>query len=236
MGSAKEQTAVPTWFFRGWGEVRFLGLFEQIHARYSYNRRLHALSDRLAEVIPTNASVLDVGCGDGELSHLIMQKRPDVRITGIDVLLRPKSKIPVMVYDGQSFPASANEFDAVMFNDVLHHTEDPSSLLREAARVARSAIILKDHTLNGFLAGPTLRFMDWIGNARHGVVLPYNYWPKQKWLDELASLELAIDKWHADLKLYPNWADWMFGRSLHFVAKLDLPAATQRNKASEVSH
>lgn len=221
MSSAKEQTA--TGFFGVWENVRFLGVVEQIHARYSYNRRLQKLSDHLAEVIPANATVLDVGCGDGELSSLIMQKRPDVKITGIDVLLRPHSRIPVMLYDGQNFPAAANEYDAVMFNDVLHHTEDPLSLLKEASRVARHSIILKDHTLNGFLAGPTLRFMDWIGNARHGVVLPYNYWPKQKWVDGFSSLNFSVDKWTADLKLYPSWADWMFGRTLHFVARLGLP-------------
>lgn len=229
MSSVKKQTAVATGFLPGWEDMRFLGVFEQIHARYSYNRRLQVLSDHLAKIIPADATVLDVGCGDGELSSLIMQRRPDVRITGIDVLLRPHSKIPVMLYDGQNFPATANEFDAVMFNDVLHHTEDPLSLLKEAARVANSAIILKDHTLNGFLAGPTLSFMDWIGNARHGVVLPYNYWPKQKWIDGFASLNFSIDEWKADLKLYPSWADWIFGRSLHFVAKLGLPATTKQD-------
>ena len=233
MNSLKDQTADATGFFRIREDVRIFGVFEQIHARYSYSRRLRVLSDHLAEIIPENASVLDVGCGDGELSGLVMQKRPDVRIAGIDVLLRPHSKIPVTLYDGQNFPASADEFDVVMFNDVLHHTEDPLSLLIEAARVAKSAIILKDHTLNGFLAGPTLRFMDWIGNARHGVVLPYNYWPKQKWMDGFASLNFSIAEWKADLKLYPSWANWIFGRSLHFVAKLSLPAA---NVHSEANH
>ena len=231
MNSLKDQTADATGFFRILGDVRIFGVFEQVHARYSYDRRLRVLSDHLAEIIPENASVLDVGCGDGELASLIMRNRPDVRIAGIDVLPRPNTKIPVSLYDGQNFPASTDEFDVVMFNDVLHHTEDPLSLLREAARVAKSAIVLKDHTLNGFLAGPTLKFMDWIGNARHGVVLPYNYWPRQKWMDGLASLNFSIDEWKADLKLYPKWADWVFGRSLHFVAKLSLPTTTQQDKA-----
>ena len=62
-----------------------------------------------------------------------------------------------------------------MFVDVLHHTEDPMALLGEAVRVARKTIVVKDHTLNGFLAGPTLHFLDRVGNARHDVALPYNY-------------------------------------------------------------
>jgi hypothetical protein len=37
-------------------------------------------------------------------------------------------------------------------------------LLREAARVAREAVVIKDHTKNGLAADATLRFMDRIGN------------------------------------------------------------------------
>jgi hypothetical protein len=68
-----------------------------------------------------------------------------------------------------------------MFVDVLHHTQDPMVLLREAVQVARKAIVIKDHTLNGFMAGLTLRLLDWVGNARHGVALPYTYRPQQRW-------------------------------------------------------
>ncbi len=203
-----------------------MGIFELIHSRYSYYRRLDKLSNHLAEVIPVQARVLDVGCGDGHLAYLIMQKSPTVKITGIDVMLRPNPRIPITLYDGQTIPAGAKEFEAVMFNDVLHHTVDPLSMLMEAARVAKSAIILKDHTLDGFLAHPTLKFMDRIGNARHGVVLPYNYWPKQKWLEGFGSLKLSLEEWKDDLKLYPTWADWIFGRSLHFVARLGIPASS----------
>ena len=55
-----------------------------------------------------------------------------------------------------------------MFVDVLHHTDDPMVLLREAGRVASGFVLIKDHTQNGILAGRRLRFMDWVGNARHG--------------------------------------------------------------------
>ena len=46
-----------------------------------------------------------------------------------------------------------------MFVDVLHLTDDPVLLLREAARVARNTIVIKDHTLDGFAAAATVRFM-----------------------------------------------------------------------------
>ena len=200
-------------------------LSERIHGGYVHNRRVRVLSHHLAELIPQGARVLDVGCGEGLLAHLIMQKRPDVEIKGIDVLVRNETHIPVDGFDGNRIPYSDASLDVVMFVDVLHHTEDPMILLREGVRVARKAIVIKDHTLNGLLAGPTLRYMDWVGNARHGVELPYNYWPRQRWFEVCETMGLKNRVWKADLELYPWPVDWIFGRSLHFIARLDLNRA-----------
>ena len=56
---------------------------ERIHGGYVYRRRVSVLSERLAELLPPGARVLDVGCGDGMIDRLIMQRRPDVEIVKI---------------------------------------------------------------------------------------------------------------------------------------------------------
>src|SRR3954451_10064113 len=137
-----------------------MSLIEQVHETYVFGRRVRKLAEHLAAVLPANARVLDVGCGDGSLDRLIMERRPDVTIEGIDVLVRPHTHIPVTRFDGQVIPHDDGSFDAVMFVDVLHHTDDPLVLLREAARVAIQALVLKDHTADGLLAHSTLAFMD----------------------------------------------------------------------------
>lgn len=195
-------------------------LVNQIHENMVYGRRANVLANSIRRLIPLGARVLDVGCGDGLISKLIVSGRPDLEIEGVDVLLRPTSHIPVRQYDGEHLPYSDNSFDVVTFTDVLHHTDDPSSIIAEANRVAGRALIIKDHTRNGLLAGPTLHFMDWVGNARHGVAIPANYWPRQKWHDEFARLGLSVSHWTQDIALYPWWADWVFGRSLHFIVEL----------------
>jgi SAM-dependent methyltransferase len=197
-------------------------LIEHIHGSYVYNRRVEVLSSHLAGLLPPNALTLDVGCGDGLVAHLIKQKRSDIDLRGIDVIARKQTHIPVETFDGQAIPYGDATFDAVMFIDVLHHAQDPMRLLHEAVRTTRKAIVIKDHTLNGCLAGPTLRFLDWVGNARHGVALPYNYWPEKRWFEAFAACSLTIRVWISALHLYPRPANWLFDRSLHFIARLDL--------------
>src|SRR5690349_13901632 len=74
-----------------------------------------------------------------------------------------------------------NTVDVVSFVDVLHQTSDARILLREAARVSRRYIVIKDHLREGPFAKATLQAMDWIGNYGHDVVLPYNYLSEQEW-------------------------------------------------------
>ena len=199
-----------------------MSLIEQIHAGYIQQKRLDGLVRHLKEVMPENASVLDVGCGDGRLSALLREKRPDLVVEGIDVLQRDKTWFPVRQFDGRTIPANAVSVDVVMFIDVLHHTDDPYTLLREAIRVARKSIIIKDHLINGFLAEPTLRFMDRIGNARYGVASPGNYWHQSQWDEAFQTLALTPVDWLEKLELYPKVVDMWFGRSLHFLARLEV--------------
>jgi SAM-dependent methyltransferase len=197
-----------------------MSVVETIHGRYIHDRRSRILSRRLADIIPENFSVLDVGCGDGFLTQLISQVRPDISLMGSDVLVRDRTHIPVNEYDGRTIPYDDASFDGVMFLDVLHHSTDPLSMLREGLRVARKSIVIKDHLCEGLFADLTLRVMDRVGNARHGVSPPYNYWPKQRWIEAFDALGLRIEGWTTQLGIYPWPASWVFDRSLHFIARL----------------
>lgn len=195
-------------------------VIDRIHEGYVHSRRVGVLSELIAPLLPHSGRVLDVGCGDGRISRTIQDKRNGLAVEGIDVLQRPNALIPVKAFDGRHLPYEDNSFDAVIFVDVLHHTDDPAQLLQEAARVSSRLVVLKDHRRNGFLADSTLHFMDWVGNARHGVSIPANYWPEERWRETFAKLNLTLVHWTDEVPLYPRWASWAFGRSLHFVASL----------------
>jgi len=197
-----------------------MSLLGELHERFVFGRRINVLASSIAELLPEEARVLDVGCGDGQIDLLITQKKPGVSISGTDVLVRPEAHIPTIPFDGSRLPFEDKSFDAVMFVDVLHHTEDPRVLLREASRVSRGFIVIKDHLKKGFLDHQILKLMDYVGNAYHGVVLPYNYWTEKQWRLAFESLGLEVDAWNASIGLYPWPASLVFGRSLHFVARM----------------
>ncbi|ADV63682.1 Methyltransferase type 11 [Isosphaera pallida ATCC 43644] len=200
--------------------TKFNPLF-RIHDGYVLGRRARRLAELLAEVLPERTEVLDVGCGDGKIAAAIMRSRADVTITGLEVLVRPDAAIPMSVFDGRSLPYSDQSFDVVMFVDVLHHADDATALLREAVRVARCAVVIKDHRCESRMDNWTLRFMDYVGNARYGVALPYNYWSMDQWNAAFNEVGLRVSSWRSELGLYPAPASWVFGRSLHFLGVLE---------------
>jgi len=195
-------------------------IIETVHGSFVHTRRVETLAAHVSDLLPRGLSVLDVGCGDGLLAAHVTKRRPDLQISGIDVLVRGSTHIPVRAFDGTTIPFPSRSIDAVVFVDVLHHTVDPLVLLREAVRVSRGIVILKDHTRDGFLAGPTLRVMDWVGNARHGVALPYNYLSRQEWEAIFGQVGIKAQSWRENLALYPFPANLLFDRGLHFVALL----------------
>ena len=190
-----------------------------VHRRVVFSRRVRVLAEAIANFLPQGSRVLDVGAGSGEIAAAILARRPDLSIEGCDVYVRPETHIPVREFDGRSLPFQDESFDYAILVDVLHHADDPAALLREVSRVA-PAIVIKDHYRNGMLAGPRLRFMDWVGNAPHGVRLPYNYLSRAEWQQLWAGLGVRVRNITENIPLYPPPLSWFFGAGLHFVAQL----------------
>jgi len=181
---------------------------------------VRVLSRHLAELVPQGATIVDVGCGDGRIAALIREQRPDVEVSGMDIGVRDETMIPVQEFDGRSIPLADRSVDVVMLVDVLHHADEPHALLAEAARVADRAIVLKDVTRLGPGSDATLRFMDWVGNARHGVPLPYDFWTQAQWRSAFAELSLSVEEVKRRLGLYPWPASLLFEKRMHFILRL----------------
>jgi SAM-dependent methyltransferase len=149
-------------------------------ANYRHNVAQH-LRAAVAELGSLD-SLLDFGAGNGwMLSQLLT---PDLDIgtaTAVDVQKRAEYHLPVDLYDGDRLPYENRSFDATMAVDVLHHCPDPEASLRDAARVTRRFIIVKDHTYQSPIGFGTLSALDEIGNRKFGIPSRYRYQRGFEW-------------------------------------------------------
>jgi methionine biosynthesis protein MetW len=110
------------------------------------------MSDRqamslIAELVPQGSRVLDLGCGNGALLELLREQRgctgygveiADAKVLecvkrGVNVIQRNLDEGLGLFRDGS--------FDVVLQLDTLQHLRNTAELLRETARVGRSAIV-----------------------------------------------------------------------------------------------
>lgn len=176
----------------------------------------------LSLIDPGIKTILDVGSGDGTISKLLQDNNTELQISGIDILARQNSLIPVKLYDGKHIPYDGDSFDASMFIDVLHHLTNMEELLTEAKRVSRKYILIKDHQYKTKFDFNVLKFMDKVGNKPYGVALEYNYLKEKEWETIFKDLGLKMIKKETKVPLYPFPFNMLFGRKLHFVCLLEI--------------
>jgi ubiquinone/menaquinone biosynthesis C-methylase UbiE len=198
-------------------------IIKNIHAITIHTNRVSTISSMLIKNIPSDIkSILDIGCGDGQISAKIQKERTEITYTGIDVLERPKCEIIYQSFDGLNIPFEAKTFDAIQLIDVLHHVENISDVLNNALKYAKKYVIIKDHIFENKIDFQTLKFMDWIGNAPHGVRVIYNFQNEKSWDEIFSNYSLEKYFYSKKINLYPWFANWIFGRKLHFIVILEI--------------
>jgi ubiquinone/menaquinone biosynthesis C-methylase UbiE len=106
------------------------------------------LADDVAGVAPRDGAVLDVGTGPGIFLVELAHRRPDLRLTGVDLSpdmvsaaqrnLAPYGhRASVRVGDAATLPFPDGTFDLIVSSISLHHWDDVASAAPELARVLR---------------------------------------------------------------------------------------------------
>jgi 2-polyprenyl-3-methyl-5-hydroxy-6-metoxy-1,4-benzoquinol methylase len=108
---------------------------------YEYNRiadrkRVDFIANVLKNFLPSNARILDVGCGNGVISRHL--GKLGYVVLGIDVsektieTARSLTTLPNVTFQTKSaeeLVASGEKYDAVICSEVLEHLKNPGSLL-----------------------------------------------------------------------------------------------------------
>lgn len=161
---------------------------------YGFPVRLNHLLRCISPYLEDVEKVLDLGASSGRLAKELSRIRPHAHFSCLDVYVPEKTFIPVQRYDGRQIPFPDSFFDCVMIVDVLHHDEDPEAILREAKRVSKKYILIKDHyweTRADFLL---LCYADYIGNKPYGIPLPYNFLKLPDWNNLIGKTQLTVSK------------------------------------------
>lgn len=104
--------------------------------------------------------VLDIGCGDGAATVDLYDRIQPSLMEGLDPagpaidVARSRAgvrDIRFHVNSAYSLPYPDQHFDIAHLRGVLHHMEDPARAVAEAARVARTVVILEPNGLNPVL-------------------------------------------------------------------------------------
>lgn len=102
------------------------------HRNWFENPDLHFFSRvlRTFDGIGTKqASILDIGCGNGDLLHYLHKQRPEWDLTGIDLISNDHPRIHFI--KGDIYTTSFGKtFDGVACLHTIEHVVDPSELVR----------------------------------------------------------------------------------------------------------
>ena len=169
---------------------------------------------------PENATVLDIGAGNGEFTRILQNAMPQLTFTGVEVMERGEPQIPITIYDGNKIPFEDKSFDYAILINMLHHTPDPKAVMIDALRVSRKGIIIKDHYANNWFDYATLKGMEYANpNAKTLLERPLRFLSRKEWEEKFRELGVERLAYNDKFTSYGKFWDIFFGRKMHFIGK-----------------
>ena len=101
----------------------------------------------IADLLPSNTRVLDVGCGDGSLMNLLVKEK-NIDVRGLEL---EKHNVQQCIYKGlpviqgnaetELYQFPNQSFDCVVLSQTLQAFYNPDKVLKELLRIGKSVIV-----------------------------------------------------------------------------------------------
>ena len=101
----------------------------------------------IADLLPNNTRVLDVGCGDGSLMNLLVKEK-NIEVRGLEL---EKNNVQACIYKGlpviqgnaetELYQFPDQSFDYVVLSQTLQAFYNPDKVLKELLRIGKSVIV-----------------------------------------------------------------------------------------------
>jgi len=172
------------------------------------HRRRHILS--LLKTIQFQ-TVLDVGCGNGEISKLVKDHYPDIELTGGDLssaviegnrVQYPKSKFRVLDIEKNFLP---ERFDLIICSEVIEHLNQQMKAIYHLSQMLNKG----GHLLLTCPTGKIFSTEKHFGHIRHPKLAELQDWAMANELMSCKAITWGwpfyfLTKWATNL--YPNWS------------------------------
>ncbi len=129
------------------------------------NRQVTAIVQTVKEYFSKDISMLDVGCGDGQSTFLLMERIKAKKIVGFDAaksaVLSATKQTPqkykglitfktLSIYDADK-ELPKNTFDITVIWGVLHHLYKPQKAINSIGKITKKIVILETNGYNPIL-------------------------------------------------------------------------------------
>ena len=120
--------------------------FYKTHRRW-FRHPNTSLFKQIAEMIPTGSSVLDVGCGRGDLLRYLHATRPDLKLTGVDYSCNSSEGVRYLQGDVLTLDIP-EKFDFVITLATIEHVPDCVAFSRRLRELASPGGTVAVMTIN----------------------------------------------------------------------------------------
>ena len=134
---------------------------------------------------------IEIGSGTG--SVLSVMRKQNYYVDGLDFADNSfHEDLKPIVYNGRMMPFAKDVYDTALLLTVLHYTEDPEGILREAGRIAKRIVVIEnvyDRRVMEWLTKGFCSLMnfEFIGH-------PHNNRTHAQWIETFEKMDLKL--WH----------------------------------------